>query len=486
MSKKIPLPFAVDGIKDDFGVEEFFKKLIIGHPKRRILLVGETGTGKSSVAKAFGRWGGWYHPAKGEDWLNKLDPIVSLLKFKDHEDHKLTNDLYETIEDLSKKNSIVDAARCSDNEVLKVIRFLKPWNDHKGYAIQLNNGLLRAQIDDNRSKFVEIDLSTIPETMARSELFGHTKGAYTDAGTHRLGAIQQADGGLLFLDEVDSASKEMQANLLGATRVDHFLVRSLGADVDVKVYPRVISACCSLSGIRQELAFRLGQMVLYLLPLRKQQHRIIPIAESFLKRWCDNVNGVQMTIGEDAKKYFRNYEWPGNLREMESLISNIVFRAGGAGKEVTIDDIEWARKFAVDTKYFQKPTHQHRKTTLNRSISVTKTENSIPNAISPEQKVVDTLISLPRQLSTAEIDALHYEATFKRGNGNYSSFGIGERTWQDTEWHGKRHDSLEALGRSKSIPKEGIPGGDQFQELRERHRINKIEKQQRKKEKSNI
>ncbi len=173
--------------------------------------------------------------------------------------------------------------------------------------------------------FVAINCAAIPETLLESELFGHARGAFTDAISDKAGLFEQADGGTLFLDEIGEMPLSLQVKLLRVLQDEE--VRRLGGGVTKRVDVRVVSATSRrledevASGrFREDLFFRLNVFAISLPPLRERPEDIPLLAEHFLQRYCRRfVKGVE-SLSPGAMAAMSAYPWPGNVRELENVI----------------------------------------------------------------------------------------------------------------------------------------------------------------------
>lgn len=182
-----------------------------------------------------------------------------------------------------------------------------------------------------RSKrpFVAVSCAALPETLLESELFGHEKGAFTDAISLRKGKFELADKGTLFLDEVGDMSQETQADLLRVLEEREFT--RIGGSELIKVDVRVISATnkelkklVSEKKFREDLYYRLNVVDIQVPPLRERREDIPLLAEHFLTKYSiENKKGIEF-IDEDALRLLMRYNWPGNVRELENVIERAV------------------------------------------------------------------------------------------------------------------------------------------------------------------
>jgi transcriptional regulator with GAF, ATPase, and Fis domain len=176
--------------------------------------------------------------------------------------------------------------------------------------------------------FVPVNCAAIPENLLESELFGHVRGAFTGAHSSRLGMFQLANHGTIFLDEVGELPLALQAKLLRVLQDGE--VRPVGTDHPVAVQVRVIAATnkelahqVEKGSFREDLFFRLQVIPIQLPPLRARRSDIPILAQHFLDK-ANKKHGLSVTITREAMIYLWEYDWPGNIRELENLVERLV------------------------------------------------------------------------------------------------------------------------------------------------------------------
>jgi DNA-binding NtrC family response regulator len=177
--------------------------------------------------------------------------------------------------------------------------------------------------------FVEVSCGALPETLLESELFGHTKGAFTGAIADKPGRFLAADGGTLFLDEINSASPAMQVKLLRVLQERAFepLGSSQTKHVDVRV---ILASNVDLATLvaeqkfRQDLYYRINVVTIRLPSLRERLGDIPLLAGNFLRRFCKESGREVLGFSESAMAALQRYDWPGNVRELENAIERAV------------------------------------------------------------------------------------------------------------------------------------------------------------------
>ncbi len=182
--------------------------------------------------------------------------------------------------------------------------------------------------------FVHIDLGSIPEQLFESELFGHEKGAFTDAKNDKPGRFEIAAGGTLFLDEIGNLSTAMQIKLLSA--IEKQEVIRLGSTKPVSINVRLICATnanihemVANSEFRQDLLYRINTIELHIPPLREREGDIEVLAYYFLDRYKKKYKKDIRNISSSAIKKLNEYPWPGNVRELQHTIERAVILSSG-------------------------------------------------------------------------------------------------------------------------------------------------------------
>ncbi len=185
-----------------------------------------------------------------------------------------------------------------------------------------------------RGALVTVDMGAVTETLFESELFGHTKGAFTDARTDRAGKFEAADRGTLFLDEIGNLSYHLQAKLL--TAIQSKSVMRVGSNVHTPVDIRLICATnrnlpdMVKEGIfRQDLLYRINTIHVQIPSLRERPEDIVPLAEIFIRKYCSIYNKPAMSIEPEACDKLRRQPWSGNIRQLEHTIEKAVIISDG-------------------------------------------------------------------------------------------------------------------------------------------------------------
>ena len=173
--------------------------------------------------------------------------------------------------------------------------------------------------------FVAINASAIPETLMEAELFGHERGAFTDAKAMKKGLFEVADSGTLFLDEIGEVSPFLQAKLLRV--LEDQVIRRVGGVRDMQVNVRVIAAsnrdlerAVREGHFRQDLYYRLAIISIFIPPLRERKEDVLPLVDFFMEHYNRKFRKSIRGLAEETRRLMLNYDWPGNVRELKNAI----------------------------------------------------------------------------------------------------------------------------------------------------------------------
>lgn len=185
-------------------------------------------------------------------------------------------------------------------------------------------------------EFVDINSALLPDdTILQSELFGHERGAFTDARAMKKGKLEVADGGTLFLDEVGELPRETQAKLLRVLETQSFT--RLGATRPIRVDVRLVAATnrdllreSEEGRFRKDLFYRLNVFPIHVPPLRERAEDIVPLARHFLARFAERYGRAENRLDESAAVVLQSASFPGNIRELRNICERLVIRHSGA------------------------------------------------------------------------------------------------------------------------------------------------------------
>jgi two-component system response regulator HydG len=246
----------------------------------------------------------------------------------------LSNDLDQEFSEIIAKSRVM-------KQILQAIAKVSPTDAN--VLILGNNGtgkeliaraIHRASLR-NEEPFIKVDLGAIAETLFETELFGHVKGAFTDAKEDRAGRFEVASGGTLFLDEIGNLSFQLQSKLLTALQTKEII--RVGSNKPVTVDIRLICATnkpiysmVEENGFRQDLLYRINTVEINLPDLHERSEDIILLANFFLKRSKVKYNRPEIIIGSDTYKKLLEYKWPGNIRELQHAVERAVIMTDNA------------------------------------------------------------------------------------------------------------------------------------------------------------
>jgi len=190
--------------------------------------------------------------------------------------------------------------------------------------------------------FVELNCASLPASLLEAELFGHERGAFTDAKDRRIGLAEAADGGTLFLDEIGEVDLSIQAKLLKL--LEEKTLRRIGSVREHKVNIRIVSATnrdlekmVREGSFRSDLYFRLRVITLTMPPLARAGEDIQLLANHFLQSHARRYGKKNLRFSPEAKEVMRHYGWPGNVREMKNMLEQTVLLAGD--EQITADQL---------------------------------------------------------------------------------------------------------------------------------------------------
>ena len=279
----------------------------------------------------------------------------------------------------------------------------------------------------SRGPFVAVNAGAIPETLIESELFGHVRGAFTDAKTAKRGFFELADRGSLFLDEIAEMSPQMQVKLLRVLQDRE--VHPVGGEVMISVDVRVIAATnqdlrvlMAERKFREDLFYRLNVFHLHVPPLRERKEDLPYLISFFLPRFSKKIEREVTSVSDRAWGLLMNYDYPGNVRELENAVERGVILADGDTIKV-------------------------------RDLPPEIVEQGVPrlgegrrgSARGADEPVVGTLgeeeRAYPADLSLDQVEALHIRRVIRSFDGNLSkaarSLGISRSTlWRKMKRYG--------------------------------------------------
>lgn len=191
--------------------------------------------------------------------------------------------------------------------------------------------------------FVALNCAAIPEGLVENELFGHERGAYTGAGTRKIGKMELAHRGTIFLDEIGELPIAIQSKLLRVLEERRFerVGGTQSIDVDVRIIVATnkdLQAAVEQKAFREDLYFRISPVPITIPPLRERGDDVILLAEHFLERFRREFRKPRLALAEAARERLRSYRWPGNVRELQNTIERAAILSDGG--EIGADDLQ--------------------------------------------------------------------------------------------------------------------------------------------------
>ncbi len=278
------------------------------------------------------------------DYLRKPifadDLLFTLRRFEEHERLKRENrSLKASLAERYSFNNII-AKSAGFAAVFDVIKRLSPFNTTVLITGESGTGkeLIARAIHENSPRrgkpFIAINCGAIPEALMESELFGHKKGAFTDASRDKKGLFEEATGGTLFLDEVGDLPLHLQVKLLRALQEQK--IRRVGDEADIAIDARILSATlrnldeeAQAGRFREDLLYRLNVISVHLPPLRERPEDITILIEHFLKKHSKRLSIPEKRVPQDVLKALIEYPWPGNARELENCLERALVLSSG-------------------------------------------------------------------------------------------------------------------------------------------------------------
>ena len=211
----------------------------------------------------------------------------------------------------------------------------------------------------SKARIIKINCAALPRELIESELFGSVKGAFTGAHTDREGLFRQAEGGSLFLDEISEMPVDTQSKLLRVLQDQE--VRPVGGKTSYKTNCRLVAATNRKTDeairdgkLREDLFYRISAISVHLPPLRERRDDVMPLANSFLKRFSAQANRVLKGFTPSAVERLTNFDWPGNVRQLQNEIQRAVLLCEGDevdAADLSISNVSSAGDGATDTNF---------------------------------------------------------------------------------------------------------------------------------------
>ena len=263
----------------------------------------------------------------------EVDKLKNAKKQLEADINKPFKDIIGDSDAMKKVFSIIDKVAGTDANVLIL--------GENGTGKELVSRAIHQRSLRKDNVFVGVDMGAITETLFESELFGHKKGAFTDAKDDRAGRFEVAHGGSLFLDEIGNLSMPLQSKLL--TAIQRREVTRIGSNKSVPIDIRLICATnmpvydmVAENTFRQDLLYRINTVEIHLPPLRERQDDINLLTDHFVKIYCEKYRKPPKKVAASTYKKLQKYSWPGNIRELQHAIERAIIMS--EGNNLTPDD----------------------------------------------------------------------------------------------------------------------------------------------------
>jgi two-component system response regulator AtoC len=276
------------------------------------------------------------------DYVSKpFKPDEIVLTLRKAEEREALRRENRALKEQIQKDSQFESILAKSREMLEIFRTITKIADFKttvlitgesGTGKELVARAIHARSSRKSAPFVAVNCGAIPENLLESELFGHKKGAFTDATSDRRGLFEEANGGTLFLDEIGELPLNLQVKLLRALQED--TIRRLGDPKDIRVDVRIITAThrdltadVKLGRFREDLFYRINVLSIHVPPLRNRREDINLLIDHFVTRNNARLGTNTRGLSTEVRKLLLEYSWPGNVRELENTIERAMVLA---------------------------------------------------------------------------------------------------------------------------------------------------------------
>lgn len=327
----------LDYILPDMTGDEVLQKIKTCNPDIEVIIISEQD--KIATAVDLIRQGAYDYIVKEKDIRDRLLSTVNNIR----KNAKLRTRISALEKEVQKKYDFQNSIIGSSPSILNVFNLIEKAistnitvtiTGETGTGKEVVAKAIHYNSPRKNKPFVAVNVSAIPSELIESELFGHEKGSFTGAMARRIGKFEEANGGTLFLDEIGEMDIAFQAKLLRVLQ-EKEIVR-VGSNVPVKIDCRIIVAThrnlqseIKNGKFREDLHYRLFGLQIELPPLRERGKDILILSKFFLEKFCKENNIKLKSISEDAQKKLLSYSFPGNVRELKSVIELAVVMCSG-------------------------------------------------------------------------------------------------------------------------------------------------------------
>ncbi len=351
--KEKPQVITLDYRLPDTNGEDLLKKIKEIAPEIKVIIISEQSEIDTAVELL--KNGAYDYITKTKDIKDRLHNVIKHIR-----EHSSLQERIETLQsEVEKKYDFQNSIIGQSEPLKKVFGLIKKAtitnisviiNGETGTGKELIAKAVHYNSEKKESPFVAVNMSAIPKELAESELFGHEKGAFTGAANRHIGKFEQANGGTLFLDEMGEMDKTLQAKILRALQ-EKEITRVGGKEV-VKINCRIVAAThrdlleeVKAGNFREDLYYRLFGLTIHLPPLRERGKDIIVLAKHFIDEFCKENGLGKKILSSDASKKLLGYGYPGNIRELKSVVELAVVMS--EGETIQPDDITFGTKDVI-------------------------------------------------------------------------------------------------------------------------------------------
>lgn len=343
-----PSIIALDFTLPDMSGEEVLVKVKNFNPSIQVIIV--SGQEKIGTAVKLLKLGAYDYIIKNEDTKDLLLNAINNAS----RNISLTEEIHSLRSELSEKYEFEKSIIGKSKAIKKVFAMLeKAVNTNIIVSITGETGTGKEMIAKSihynslrkKEPFVPVNIAAIPKELIESELFGHEKGSFTGAVTRRIGKFEEAQKGTIFLDEIGEMDLNLQAKLLRVIQEKE--ITRVGGNNTIKLDVRVLVAThrnlaeeVKKGNFREDLYYRLLGLPIHLPPLRERDSDAIILAKFFLKEFCLENNLEPLKFSKKAQEKLLNYHYPGNVRELKSVVDLAAVLADG--EEIEADDIKFS------------------------------------------------------------------------------------------------------------------------------------------------
>lgn len=351
--KEKPQLVTLDYRLPDFSGEELFDKIKATDPGINVIVISEQQDIETAVSLL--KKGAYDYLTKTDDIRDRLIHVLNKLG-KNRKLEKRVESLQEEVERKYDFQTSIIGQSAGIKKVFRLIEKATTTNisviitGETGTGKEVVAKAIHYNGKQKKEAFVPVNMSAIPKELAESELFGHEKGSFTGAVNKHIGKFEQANGGTLFLDEIGEMEISLQAKLLRALQ-EKEIVR-VGGDKPIKVDCRVIVAThrnlleeIKSGNFREDLYYRLFGLPIELPPLRDRDKDVVILSKHFAEAFAKENGHQEKNLSKEALQKLLNYSFPGNIRELKSMVELAMVMADG--DEVLAEDITFAQRDVV-------------------------------------------------------------------------------------------------------------------------------------------